>query len=87
MATMSELELVLLPFYRRMLPLGGIIWIASKRIQQLDCGFYGAGLPHPGVKALVDQLNKLLMHYGCLMALGTKLHITNPKKVGIKLKE
>jgi hypothetical protein len=65
MATLSELELVLLPFYGKMLPLGGIVWMALKGIQQLDRGFYGAGLPHPGVEAIVEQLNKLLMHYGC----------------------
>jgi hypothetical protein len=32
MATLSELESVLLPFYGKMLPLGGIIWTASKGI-------------------------------------------------------
>ncbi len=73
MATLSELELVLLPFYRAMLPLGGIVRTAPKGIQQLDRGFYGAGLPHPGVEAIVEQLNKLLMHYGCRTALGTEL--------------
>jgi hypothetical protein len=54
-ATLSELESVLLPFYRKMLPLGGIIWTASKGIQQLDRGFYSAGLPHPGIEAMVEQ--------------------------------
>jgi hypothetical protein len=39
MATLSELESVLLPFYRKMLPLGGIIWTASKGIRQLDRDF------------------------------------------------
>ena len=32
MATLSELELVMLPFYGKMLPLGGIIRTASKGI-------------------------------------------------------
>jgi hypothetical protein len=73
MATLPELESVMLPFYGKMLPLGGIIRMASKGIQQLDRGFYCAGLPHPGVEAIVEQLNKLLMHYGCRTALGTKL--------------
>jgi hypothetical protein len=73
MATLPELESVLLPFYRKMLPLGGIVWMALKGIRQLDRGFYGAGLPHPGVEAIVEQPNKLLMHYGCRTALGTKL--------------
>ena len=44
-----------------------------KRDQQLDWGFYGAGLPHPGLEAIVEQSNKLLMHYGCRTVLGTKL--------------
>jgi hypothetical protein len=56
MATLSDLESVLLPLYRKMLPLGGIVWMAS-RIQQLGQRFYGAGLPHPGVEAIVEQLN------------------------------
>jgi hypothetical protein len=73
MATLSELELVLLPFYGKMLPLGGIIRTALKGIQQLDQGFYSTGLPHPGVEVIVEQSNKLLMHYGCCTALGTKL--------------
>jgi len=73
MATLSELELVILPFYGKMLPLGGIVQTASKGIQQLDQGFYGAGLPHPGVEVIVEQSNKLLTQYGCCTALGTKL--------------
>jgi hypothetical protein len=73
MATLSELKSVLLPFFGKMLPLGGIVWTASKGSTQLDWGFYGACLPHPGVEAIVEQSNKLLMHYGCQTALGTKL--------------
>jgi hypothetical protein len=73
MVTLPELELVMLPFYRKMLPLGGIIRTASKGIQQLDRGFYGTGLPRPGVEAIVEQSNKLLRHYGCCTALGIKL--------------
>ena len=73
MATLPELESVLLPFYNKMLPLGGIMQTAPKGIQQPDQGFYGAGLPHPGVEAIVEQSNKLLMHYGYRTALGTEL--------------
>jgi hypothetical protein len=73
MVTLSELESVILPFYGKMLPLGGILWTASKGILQLDRGSYGTGLPHPGVEAIVEQSNKLFMHYGCCTALGTKL--------------
>ncbi len=73
MATLSELESVMLPFYGKMLPLGGIVRTASKGIRQLYQGFYSAGLPHPRVEAIVEQSNKLLTRYGCRTALGTKL--------------
>jgi hypothetical protein len=52
---------------------GGIVQTTLKGIQQLDHGFYGTGLLHSGVEAMVEQANKLLMHYGCCTALGTKL--------------
>ncbi len=73
MATLSELEMVLSPFYGKMLLLGGLVCKANRGIRQLDQGFYGAGFPHPGIKATMEQLNKLIMHYGCHTALGTEL--------------
>jgi hypothetical protein len=69
MATLPELEDVLLMFYWKMLRLGGIVSKEKRGIQQLDCGFYGAGFPHLGIKAMVKQANKLLMLYGCHTAL------------------
>jgi hypothetical protein len=54
-----------MPLYGKMLPLGGIVSKANRGIRQLDRGFYGAGFPHPGVEATLEQANKLLMHYGC----------------------
>jgi len=62
MATLLELDSVLLPLYGKMLPLGGIVSKAHRGIWQLDRGFYGAGFPHPGVEATLEQANKLLMH-------------------------
>ena len=73
MVTLPELHLVLLPLYGKMLPLGWIFSKANRGIQQLDRGFYGAGFPHPGVEATLEQTNKLLLHYGCQTALGTEL--------------
>jgi hypothetical protein len=73
MATLLELDSVLMPLYGKMLPLGGIVSKANQGIRQLDRGFYGAGFPHPGVEATLEQANKLLMHYGCRTALGTEL--------------
>ncbi len=74
MATLPELHSVLLPLYSKMLPLGGIVSKANRGIRQLDRGFYGAGFPHPGVEATLEQANKLLMHYGCQTVLGTELN-------------
>ncbi len=73
MATLPELESVLLPFYGKMLPLGGIVSKANQQLRQLAHGFYGMGFPHPGVEAMAEQANKLLMHYGCHTALRTEL--------------
>jgi hypothetical protein len=32
----------------------------------MDRGFYGVGLPNPGVECFVAQINKLLIHYSCV---------------------
>jgi len=72
MATLSELDSMLMPLYGKMLPHGGIVSKANRGIRQLDRGFYGASFPHPGVEATLEQANKLLMHYGHLTALGTE---------------
>jgi hypothetical protein len=69
MATLPKLNTALLPFYKKMLPLGGVVRKANRGIRQLDRGFFGAGLPHPGVEATVEQADKLLMNYGCHTAL------------------
>jgi hypothetical protein len=73
MATLPELHSVLMPLYGKMLPFGGIVSKANRGIQQLNRSFYGAGFPHPGVEATLEQANKLLTHYGCQTALGTEL--------------
>jgi hypothetical protein len=39
----------------------------------VDAGFYCPGLPHPGGEALIAMTNKLLMHFGCMTALGNLL--------------
>jgi hypothetical protein len=50
--------------------LGGIIRTAPLESRMIDAGFFCSGLPHPGVEALIAMTNKLLMHYGCRLALG-----------------
>jgi hypothetical protein len=42
----------------------------------MDRGFYGVGLPHPGVKCFVAQLNKLLTHYVCSSSLGIHMQVS-----------
>jgi hypothetical protein len=73
MTTPPELDTALLSFHNKMLPLGGVVRKANCGIRQLDRGFFGAGFPHPGVEATVEQANKLLVHYGCHTALGDEL--------------
>ncbi len=73
MATLPKLDTALLPFYKKMLPLGGVVRKTNREIRQLDRGFFGAWLLHPGVEATVEEANKLLMHYGCHTALGDEL--------------
>jgi hypothetical protein len=42
----------------------------------IDTGFYGVGLPHIGVEALIAMTNKLLMHYRCSSATGRFIQIS-----------
>ncbi len=53
--------------------MGGVIRMAQLNCRMVDAGFYCPGLPHPGVEALIAMTNKLLMHFGCRMALGNLL--------------
>ncbi len=64
-ATFMELEHALNCQYYQILPLGWVVCMTTIKSRTVDAGFYGVGLPHLGVKALVAMLNKLLMHYGC----------------------
>ena len=62
--------------YWQIMPLVGIILSAPKSIRQVDMGFYGAGCPHFGVESLVEQLNKLLIHYGCRTSVGLNMQLS-----------
>ena len=42
----------------------------------IDAGFFGVGLPHLGVEALVAMSNKLLMHCGCDTATGRLMQVS-----------
>jgi hypothetical protein len=39
----------------------------------VDTGFYCPGLPHPGVEALIAMSNKLMMHFGWKLVIGSFL--------------
>ncbi len=69
-ATFDELSNALRRQYYQILPLGGVVPTTTTASQTINSGFYGIGLPHLGVEALVAMSNKLLMHYGCDTATG-----------------
>ncbi len=62
--------------YYDLLPLCGICWSVKHELRQLDWGFFGVGLPHPGVECFIGQLNKLLIHYGSSLGLGVHMQVS-----------
>ena len=62
--------------YWHIMPIVGIIYSVPKVILQVDRWFYGAGCPHLGVKTMVEQLNTLLMHYGCSTVVEIKMQLS-----------
>jgi hypothetical protein len=70
MATLHDLENVLHWQYYQILQLGGVVRTTTVESRMINAGFYGVGLPHVGIEALVVTTNKLLMHYGCNTATG-----------------
>jgi hypothetical protein len=69
-ATFDELSNALHKQYYQILPLGGVVRTTTIESRTITSGFFGIGLPHLGVEALVAMSNKLLMHYGCNTATG-----------------
>ncbi len=59
--------------YYNLLPICGIRRSVKRELRQLERGFYGVGLPHPGVECFIGQLNKLLTHYGS--SSGLRVHM------------
>jgi hypothetical protein len=76
MATFGELENALHRQYYQILPLCGVVRTTPVDSRSLDSGFFGIGLPHPGVEALIAMSNKLLMHYGCDTATGRFMRVS-----------
>ncbi len=49
LAPFKELEKGLMRIYYDMLSIGGVQKSVRRELQQLGRGFYGVGLPHPGI--------------------------------------
>jgi hypothetical protein len=75
-AMFQELNKSLQRQYYQMLPLCGIVWSTPVGSRSVDVGFFGVGLPHLSVEALIAMSNKLLMHYGCDTATGRFMRIS-----------
>jgi hypothetical protein len=75
-ATFHELEYALHRQYYQILPLCGVVRSTPVDSHLIDAGFFGVGLPHLGVEALIAMSNKLLMHYGCDTATGQFMRVS-----------
>jgi hypothetical protein len=62
--------------YYQILPLCGVVRSTLVDNRLIDAGFFGVGLPHLRVEALIAMLNKLLMHYGCDTATGRFMQVS-----------
>jgi hypothetical protein len=77
-ASFNELDRALHRQYYQILPLGGVVRTTMVESRTIDVGFYGVGLPHLGVEALIVMSNKLIMHYGCNTAVGRFMKASYP---------
>ncbi len=75
-ASWDKLELCLKRGYWQLLPKGGVRGSAPAAPRQMNRGFYGVGCPHPGIKCLVAQITKLLVHYGCRSGIGLEMSVS-----------
>jgi hypothetical protein len=75
-APFEVLEECLMKTYFSMLSIAGVRQSVSRELRQMDRGFYGAGLPHPGVECFVTQMGKLLTHYGSNNGLGIHMQLS-----------
>jgi hypothetical protein len=74
-ATWDTLRNCMMKIYYQIIPKGGIRGSAPAQLQLIDRGFFGAGLPHPGVECFAQQINKLLIHYGYKTSIGLELQV------------
>jgi hypothetical protein len=76
-AMYADLEKALHWQYYQILPIAGVVRTTPVLSRTIDAGFYGIGLSHVGVEALIAVTNKLLMHYGCKTATGRFMQISH----------
>jgi hypothetical protein len=62
--------------YYQILLLGGVVRTTPVRSKTIDAGFFGVGLAHLGIEALISMSNKLIMHYGCQTATGRLMQLS-----------
>jgi hypothetical protein len=62
--------------WQEILPRGGVRRTSPRILRQMDPGFYGVGLPHPGVECFLAQMTKLLTHYGTKSGVGIYMQIS-----------
>ncbi len=75
-ATWAQLEDSLMQTYYDLMPIARVRRLANKELRQMGRGFYGIGLPHPGVECFVAQLTKLLLYYGSKSGVGVHLQMS-----------
>jgi hypothetical protein len=61
----------------KLIPLGGLRSLIAQEICQLGIGFYQGGCPDPSIERAVEQIDKLLMHYGCKTIVGVLLQASS----------
>jgi hypothetical protein len=76
LATWDDLDQCLRRIYWQLVPRGIVRGSAVVPLHQLDRGFYGIRCPHPGIKCLVAQITKLLVHYGCQSGIGIEMQVS-----------
>jgi hypothetical protein len=72
-ASFEDLDQCMMRTYYDMLSLGGVRRSIRKELRQMDRGFYGCGLPHPGIECFIAQISKLLTNFGCNTGLGVHI--------------
>ncbi len=56
--------------------MGGLIFLAARKIRDTSINFCRDGCPHIRIEYIIAQLNRLLLHYDCDNNTGLKLAIS-----------